>query len=121
MWIKARSWNSIIEFYAGMVENGWQYQSMLNFVQQLAASLYILNPPITLLFPALSMDVLLIAATDGFFWKTEVLEIRYSSPTQTFHFDFWESEFIEPHWMCKSNISNSFATFERFLHLKRWA
>src|SRR5579859_3123702 len=116
MLIKACSWNSIIELYARLIEKGWQYQPMLKLVHQLTTSPYILNPSVTLLFPATSLDVLFIAATERFYRKTEVLEIQYSPRIQTFQFDFWESGAINQHWKRTSKTLDSFAVLERFLH-----
>ncbi len=121
MYLQACSWRQIIEFYAHLITNGWSYQPMHDLVQRLTASPYIVKPSITVLFPATSLDVLLIAATERFCWKTEVLEIQYLPSSQTFQFDFWESPFIKQHWQRTSAILNSFAVLERFLHLKHWA
>lgn len=119
--IQPRTWQRVIEFYEGMMKHGWSYAPMLNLVRQITASQYVVNPPVMVLYPATSLDVLLIAPVEPMVWKTDMLEIRYVSPSQQFHFDFWESEYVKKHWSRTSDIANSFTTFERFMYLKRWA
>jgi hypothetical protein len=122
LWVKSRLWSDIVEFYEALVkQHNWPFDPMLDLVRQITVSRYVLNPPITVLYPATSHDILLIAATEQFMWKTEVLEIRYITRTKSFQFDFWESPFINHHWSRTANASNSFDVFERFLQLKRWA
>lgn len=124
MLVKSRTWDSVVTEYEDLVQvYHWSYEPMMELVQQIAASSYVLHPKVTKLFPATSMVTLMIATTEEFLWKSDILEIEYDQRTQTLQFDFREAYPISKagHWSRTATSANSFAVFERFLQLKHWA
>lgn len=122
LYVKPRSWDSIVDGYEELVEkHNWPFEPMRDLVRQIAVSRYVLQPPVTVLYPATSLADLFIGITEPFMWKTDVLGISYNSKTQIFNFEFWESPYIKQRWTRKADPSNAFAVFERFMVLKGWA
>ncbi len=122
LYVKPRSWDSVTDGYEELVEkHNWPFEPMRDLVRQIAISRYVLQPLVTVLYPATSLADLFIGITEPFVWKTDVLGISYNSKTQIFDFEFWESPYIKQRWTRKASPSNAFVVFERFMVLKGWA
>ena len=115
---KANTWPDIVRLYSSVVASGAgrQFQPVLGLLEQIAASCYACG-----LHGNKSMWDLLIVQTPEYDPDGEVLRIAYDPALREFTFELQETtSTLYKRWSKKCPPDESFATFERFLHLKKW-
>ena len=126
--VKARPWDSVVDFFAGFASVNPECEPMHRFVSRVASSRYA-----EALFPLTSMHTLIISRTPEFQLNREVLRVDFDCTRQRFHFEYRERPFASPvernlkrsgpaheAWTKKCDAAAGFSAFERFLALKRW-
>ena len=126
--VKARSWPSVVDFFAGFASVNPECEPMHRFVSRVASSRYA-----EALFPLTSMHTLIISQTPEFESNREVLRVDFDCERQRFRFEyrerpfasFAESNLERPRpayeaWTKECDAAAGFGAFERFLALKKW-
>ena len=126
--VKARPWDSVVDFFAGFASVNPECEPMHRFVSRVASSRYA-----EALFPLTSMHTLIISRTPEFQLNREVLRVDFDCTRQRFNFEYRERPFASPvernpersgpaheAWTKKCDAAAGFNEFERFLARKGW-
>ncbi len=102
-------------FYAGCVTSDPFFTPMLELVKQIAGSVYAAG-----LYPATSMQTLLIAQSPTFEFGKSVLRIDLDLNQEFFRFQYREKYFGRAPYEKKVTLETAFPTLEDFLRKRKW-
>ncbi len=111
--VRARPWPAIVAGFYELAARGRPVAPVADLAARIAESRYA-----EALHATIDGEVLLIAQTDPFDPQREVLQLARVGDEIVF--DFVESVFEPRRWRARVAPDEAFATFERFLHEKRW-
>lgn len=111
--VRARPWPSIVASCFELAARGRALEPLADLAGRIAESRYG-----DALHATIEHEVLLIAQTDPFDRQREVLQVAHVGGEIVF--DFVESVFEDRRWRARVAPAEAFATFERFLHEKKW-
>jgi hypothetical protein len=114
---KSKGWESVVEFYKWISKERSIWVPLFKLSQRLAKSPY---APYT--FPMTSMQTLVIAQTEEFFWDRNVLKIDYDTNKKIFLFQYVETPYSknQKHWTKQCAPREAYPGVVHFFQLQKW-